>query len=76
VVGRDCDFVKEELDQRRMGRGLLIVGGTIAEVDRIAVVAEEGSKSFVRMGLVRQTFGNLKDLAIVVHMMILRNRPW
>lgn len=68
--------VTEELDQRRMGRDLLVVGGTIAEVEMNAVVAEEGNMSFVKMGQVRQMFGNPKHLATVVRMMILRNRPW
>lgn len=59
-----------------MGRGLWTVGGTIAEVDKIAVVAEEGNTSFVRMGQARQMFASPMHLAIVVRMMIRRNRPW
>ncbi len=65
----------EELDQKRMGRGLWFVGDTVAEVDRIAVVAEEGNMNFGRMGQAHQMFGNPKDLVIVVRMMILQNRP-
>lgn len=76
MVGKDCGSVTEDLDQTRMGRGLLVVEGKIAEVGKIAVVVEEGSKSSVRMDQVRRKFGNPKDLAIAVRMMILRNRPW
>lgn len=65
----------EGLDQRQMGRGLLVVDGMIVEVDRNAVVAEEDNKSFVRMDQDRQMFVNRKDLAIVVRMMNPENRP-
>jgi len=75
VAERSSAIVMEGLDQRQMGRGLLVVDGMIVEVDRNAVVAEEDNKSFVRMDQDRQMFVNRKDLAIVVRMMNPENRP-
>ncbi len=75
MAERSSAIVMEGLDQRQMGRGLLVVDGMIVEVDRNAVVAEEDNKSFVRMDQDRQMFVNRKDLAIVVRMMNPENRP-
>lgn len=75
MAERNSAIVTEGLDQRQTGRGLLVVDGMIVEIDRNAVVAEEGNKSFGRMGQDRRMFVTLKDLATVVRMMNPETRP-
>ena len=76
----DKDFVRGEEVNDQIGTDcdLWVVDDMGLEVEMNAADAEVGSMRFVRFGkknLVRQMFGNQKDLVTGVRM-FLRNRPW